>query len=214
MTHLLEFHHRGWMGLDRPAFFWRETDITNAEWKWISTVGCMCATLRWYIMALRWHKRRETATLKVPNCCRAEASVSGREEGWKEKEWEESRGSDECDECHKIAYKVNVKTRSNVSFQAMRISWYTWCKSHNEAFIASIAFIVSLLKVENIELFRWHRMMLHCDGQSFLRFSWCQRYEHCRYYQMDLESNIAVNTTVDVCEYRGAPTTRLYTLRD
>lgn len=91
MTHPLEFHHRGWMGLDRPAFFWRETDITNAEWKIVSMVGCVCATLRWYIIALRWHKRRETVTLKVPNCC-AEQRHLWTAERRDERRWNERRG--------------------------------------------------------------------------------------------------------------------------
>ncbi len=56
----------------------------------------------------------------------------------------ESDERDECDERHKITYKVNVKTRfDTMSLQATRI---TRCGVH--------CLIVLLLEVENIELVR------------------------------------------------------------
>ncbi len=77
--------------------------------------------------------------------------------------------SDKNNEHQKITYKVDVKTRLEaVSLQATWMSLHTRCESRN---VASIASIASLYEVENIELFRQHRMTLCRDSRSALRFS-------------------------------------------
>ncbi len=122
----------------------------------------------------------------------------------------------ENDECHKITYKVNLKTWiHNISLQATQILWNTRCETCDEV---PVAFMASTPEAENIELLRWHRVTLCCNSQSVLRFSQHQWHPDgtnlAGTCQTDTESDMAVKTTVAVCEYGGAPTTQLYTPQD
>ncbi len=80
------------------------------------------------------------------------------------------------------------------------------CKSD----VTSIAFIASLLKVDNIELVEQHWVMLCHSSQSAMRFSLQCHPNGTNIdiaYLTDIESDIAIKRTVAVCEYHGAPST-------
>ncbi len=60
------------------------------------------------------------------------------------------------------------------------------------------------------DLSRWHQVTLCRDSQTALRFSRCRwRHERCRICWTYTESDMAVRATAAVCEYHGAPTTRV-----
>ncbi len=62
-----------------------------------------------------------------------------------------------------------------------------------------------------VRVFRWICVKLCHDSPSTPRFSWHHWHRNAQWNKYtDVESDMAVKTTIALCEYHGAPTTRLY----